>query len=330
MRAERWWQDTSVIGALIEQPCAFEFIQATRLLRQTADSNKEIKGDWAKPFRFHSSLNLNFPDTEIESLSLDKEKIHLTNLMVGLTGIHGSLPYSYTQKIRHSPRIQREETIHFLGLFNHKLTTQYVDACLAYHLPVRYEIEAENHYLDILHALNGYIRSQHHQPDLDDYFAEFAGLMQGQNNTVHALKTMLSAVLKQNIKVSEFIEEKFTLSVDQRTVLGGNGNLLGMNTFCGETIRQIDEKIEIVVGPVSYSEYLTFLPKKENSEKIKRILSTWLSPTLAVDLRLILNKNDIQPLHLNSTTTMGLSQGAFLMPKQKDHNAETCYVLMGM
>ena len=330
MRAERWWQDTSVIEALVEQPRAFEFIQATRLLRHADDLTHNRDGNWAKNFKFNSSLNLNFPNTEIESLTLDEEKISLTNLMVGLTGIQGALPYSYTNKIKHSSRTQREETLHFLGLFNHKLTSQYVDACLAYHLPVRYEVEAENHYLDILHALNGYVSSQHDQSHLDDYFAEFSGLMQGQNNTAHALKTMLSAVFQQNFSIHEFVEEKFTLPAEQRTTLGGTGNLLGVNTFCGETLRQIDGKIEIEVGPVSYAEYLKFLPDQPNSIKLKQLLATWISPTLGVDLRIILNKKDIRPMCLDTTMTMGLSQGAFLMPSQKEHNHETCYSLMGM
>ncbi len=38
MRAERWWQDTSIVDVLVEQPNAFEFIQATRLLRHAESS----------------------------------------------------------------------------------------------------------------------------------------------------------------------------------------------------------------------------------------------------------------------------------------------------
>ena len=67
-----------------------------------------------------------------------------------------------------------------MGLFNHKLTAQYVDASLAYDLPIRYEIEQKNDYLDILHALTGYVSTQQAQSDLDDYFAEFSGFMQGK------------------------------------------------------------------------------------------------------------------------------------------------------
>ena len=40
MRAERWWQETSVIADLVEQPTAYEFIQATRLLRVLSTTPK--------------------------------------------------------------------------------------------------------------------------------------------------------------------------------------------------------------------------------------------------------------------------------------------------
>ncbi|MBJ7436676.1 MAG: type VI secretion system baseplate subunit TssG, partial [Acinetobacter sp.] len=103
-----------------------------------------------------------------------------------------------------------------------------------------------------------------------------------------------------------------------------------INTFCGENIRQIDGKIEIEVGPVPYAEYLKFLPDQAESIKLKRLLSSWLSPTLGVDLRIILRKDDIQPIQLSSTITIGLSQGAFLMPMPTEDNHETCYTLMGM
>ena len=202
---------------------------------------------------------------------------------------------------------------------------------MAYHLPIRYEIEVENDYLDILHALNGYVSSQQEQAQLDDYFAEFAGLMQGQNNTAYALTTMLSCIFKTNFAIKEFIEEKFQLEDEQKTSLGGlNTSLLGVNSFCGETIRQIDGKIEIQVGPLSRKDYLSFLPKQKMSHKLKKILSTWCSPTLMVDVRLILKKEQIQPLCLDSKSEIGLTQGAFLRSKPAaEHNSETCYALLG-
>ncbi|MEG0482078.1 MAG: type VI secretion system baseplate subunit TssG [Acinetobacter sp.] len=329
MRSERWWQEASVIDELFKTPTAFEFIQTTRLFRHAPKTS--VLKNWSDDFRFESSLNLNFPKNEIESLNQEEEHIHLTNLVVGLTGMQGVMPYTYTNRVKRASRKQRVEIQKFLGLFNHKLTAQFVDASLSYNLPVRYEIEKENNYLEILHALNGYIRTQHQQYDLDDYFAEFSGLMQGQNNTAHALKTMLGCVFNQTVEIKEYIVEKFSLAEQQKTVLGGeNPFLLGVNTFCGETIRQIDGKIEIQIGPLPYAQYLQFLPKQKLSNKLKNILQSWCSPTLLIDLRLILAKEDVQPLQLNSKSCIGLAQGAFVMPKTQLDNHETCYALIGV
>lgn len=328
MRAERWWQEASVTDEVFKQATAFELIQATRLLRHTPYQN-HLKY-WADDFRFNSSLALNFPLKEIESLNLQDDKVQLTNLMVGLTGMQGAMPYSYTNKVKMAARKQRIEAMEFLSLFNHKLTALYIDSCISYHLPVKYEIEKENDYLKILHALNGYVSEQHQQQELDDYFAEFAGLMQGQNNTAHALKTMLSCVFKQQVHVQEFVEEKFKLSADQKTKLGGSTpSLLGVNTFCGDTIKQIDGKIEIQMGPLNREAYLQLLPNQALSKKLKSLLQSWCSPTLMVDLRLILDKSEVKPLCLSVHQNMGLSQGAFLMPDSPHHNEETCYVLIG-
>ncbi|WP_349926494.1 type VI secretion system baseplate subunit TssG [Acinetobacter sp. A1-4-2] len=327
MRAERWWQETSVIDDLFTTPTGYEFIQATRLLRHRPHSYTTQY--WANDFKFHSSLNLNFPVTEIESLTFENKYIQITNLMMGITGIQGALPYSYTHKVKQSRHQQRQEILGFLSLFNHKLTTQYVDASLAYYLPIRYEIEKENDYLDILHALNGYVRTQQDQTELDDYFAEFSGLMQGQNNTAYALKTMLNCIFKTEFKIKQWVEEKFKLEDAQRTTLGGNANLLGRNTFCGESIRQIDGKVEIQIGPLSRTDYLSFLPKQQMSEKLKKIISTWCSPTTLVDVRLILKKEEIQPLCLNTKSEQGLAQNAFLMTQHREANLETYYALFG-
>ncbi|ENW80535.1 type VI secretion protein [Acinetobacter sp. ANC 3929] len=329
MRAERWWQDSSVVDQVFQKSGSFEFVQSTRLLRHHSEAVQQQ--DWSDNFKFGTSFSLSFPATEIEELSYQDQRIHLTNLVVGLTGTQGALPYTYTNKLKQSTRQQRLEIKEFLGLFNHKLTAKYVDASLTYNLAVRYEIEQDNHYLDILHALNGYVRSQHEQHDLDEYFAEFSGLMQGQNNTAHALKTVLSCVFNEQVQIQEFVKEKFKLGDEQKTSLGGNNpSLLGVNTFCGDTVQQIDGKIEIQIGPLCREQYLAFLPDQPLNKKLKHLIQTWCSPTLFIDVRLILDKREVTPIRLDSGHEIGLGQGAFLMPSaQLEHNSETRYALLG-
>ncbi|SDC06808.1 type VI secretion system baseplate subunit TssG [Acinetobacter boissieri] len=327
MRTERWWKKSSIVDELFNAPTTFEFIQSIRLLRHVPYHN-EFRF-WADHFHFDSSINLNFPQAEIEDLQLKDDKIEVKNLIVGLTGIQGALPYVYTHITKQASRENRHEIQKFIGLFNHKLTAQYIDASLAYNLPIRYEIEQENHYLNIVHALSGYISNQHQQNDLEDYFAEFSGLMQGQTNTSHALKTILTCIFKQPVVIKEFIQENFQLNDMQKSSLGGDcSSLLGKNTFCGETVRQIGDKIEIQFSDLSYVEYLQYLPNQNKSEQLKTILNSWCSPTLLVDLRLILRKNEVKPLQLDLGVKTGLGQGCFLMSKHEKTSTETSYALL--
>jgi len=121
------------------------------------------------------------------------------------------------------------------------------------------------------------------------------------------------------------------LASDQLTTLGGAlPSLLGVNTFCGETIQQIDGKIEIQIGPLKRQQYLNFLPNQELSLKLKKIVETWCSPTLSIDLRLVLDESEIQPICLTHHNQNGLGQGSFLISQQsKVHSHETCYSLIG-
>lgn len=327
MPTERWWKKSSIVDELFNTPTSFEFIQSIRLLRHAPYQNGPKF--WADHFHFDSSLNLNFPKAEIEDLQLKDEKIEVKNLIVGLTGMQGALPYVYTHIAKQSSRKNRQEIQKFVGLFNHKLTAQYIDASIAYDLPIRYEVESENHYLNIVHALSGYISNQHQQFDLEDYFAEFSGLMQGQTNTAHALKTILTCIFKQNVIIKEFVQESFLLNDTHKSSLGGSSSsLLGQNTFCGETVRQIGDKIEIQLTDLSYIDYLQYLPNQSKSEKLKTILKSWCSPTLLVDLRLVLRKDEVKPSQLNIHEKTGLGQGCFLMPKEAKTSTETCYALL--
>jgi type VI secretion system protein ImpH len=103
-----------------------------------------------------------------------------------------------------------------------------------------------------------------------------------------------------------------------------------VNTFCGDTVEQIDGKIEIQIGPLCREQYLAFLPDQPLNKKLKDLIQTWCSPTLFIDVRLILDKNEVAPIRLDSGHEIGLGQGAFLMPSAElQHNRETRYALLG-
>lgn len=50
---------------------------------------------------------------------------------------------------------------------------------------------------------------------------------------------------------------------------------------------------------------------------------------MLVDLRLILDKDELCPAQLGEVHSMGLARGALLMLNPAIHHAETCYSLIG-
>lgn len=325
MYTKCWWEKSSVIDQLFECPTAFEYIQTTRLLRHRPYLSK-VKY-WAEDFNFTTSLDLGFPKTQLKNLKNNNDHIEITNLMIGLTGNLGGLPFVYTQKISQAARKKRDEIQAFLNLFNNKLNAQYIDASLCLHLPLRYELEEDNLYLDILHNLTGYIRSQHEQYTLDDYFAEFSGLMQGQSNSAYSLKTIIMAIFKVHAEIKEFKAERFELANEQRGSLGQT-TLLGINSFCGSKLTQLEGRIEIVIGPLSHQQYQQFLPQQLLSLQLKKMLHSWCTPTLLVDLRLILKRNDLMSLSLNSSHCNGLGEMSFLDVQSEFDRQDLCYGLI--
>jgi hypothetical protein len=50
---------------------------------------------------------------------------------------------------------------------------------------------------------------------------------------------------------------------------------------------------------------------------------------MQVDIRLILDKQDLSSVQLGKNNSMTLGQGALILPEQDEHNNETCYCLKG-
>ena len=119
----------------------FDFFQLVKLLEQRvrrrrqsgdgdADGSVESVGASEDPsreaLRFHSTLSMAFPSSDIGQLELeagDDDRSHLTVNFIGLSGAHGPLPYHYTEiikdRLRHDDPAMRD----FFDIFNHRLVS---------------------------------------------------------------------------------------------------------------------------------------------------------------------------------------------------------------
>lgn len=346
MSATQWSTRASVIETLESHPEQFDFFQAVRLLQLSLQESKviNVESTLGEEISFASSLSLTFPTSEIETLQIKKphsddkltpspylsnKRYRLCPTMIGLTGPLGALPVVYTQGLSAQITIKQDSAAAaFLDLFNNRLISLFVKASTHHHLPLQYEIKGRQSYLDHLHALAGYTSTQSSESTIDEAFAQFGGLIQGQQVSGESLRQVLSSYLDEQVRVDQFIPEWYEIPENQQSCLGGNFAQLGQTTFCGARIQQIDSRIRLKIGPLSQESYDALLPNGKTYFAMQQLLMRWCSSTTTIEVVLILDKNALTPAQLGHQPERGLGRGLFLLSKPvHHHSSETRYLL---
>lgn len=334
MSAAQWFSPVSLIAGLSQQPEGFEFFQAVRLLQLYLKQQKNLSADQVldEAIEFNATLSLAFQKSEIESLKHVEQtgRYIIIPTMLGLTGNLGALPLVYTQKLKSSLWARKHGSLAFLNLFNNRLINLFYKAAIKHNLPLLAEIYQDKRYLNCIHALTGYSQTENSPDNLkEDYiFAEFGGLLQGQTLNVETIQQLLTAILNHPVKVHQFIAEWFEIPVSNRSYLSDNSVQLGINSFCGEKVKQIDSKIQLEIGPLSYSDYLELLPTGKKYQLLKKILSRLCNLILIVEVKLVIQKQAVKPVCLAFNNNIGIGQGAFLLSKEpQNHQSQTRFIL---
>lgn len=346
MSATQWSTRSSIIESLEQHPEQYDFFQAVRLLQLSLRESGHVDPESAlgEEISFFSSLSLAFPTGEIESLRikqaaivgesahsehLPSKRYRLSPTMIGLTGPMGALPVVYTQGLSAQVTIKQDSAAaSFLDLFNNRLISLFFKSATRYSLPLQYEIKGRHAYLDHLHALAGYTPTRSSEPTIDEAFAQFGGLIQGQQVSGESLRQVISSYLNEQVSVDQFIPEWFEIPDEQRTCLGGSFAQLGETTFCGARVLQIDSRIRLNIGPLSQDTYDALLPNGKMHLAMKQLLTRWCSPTTSIEVVLVLDKNSVHAAQLSNDSNRSLGQGLFLLSKSVDqHQSQTSYIL---
>lgn len=334
MSAAQWFSPVSIIAGLKQQPEGYEFFQAVRLLQLYLKQQKGLSASEVldEAIEFNATLSLAFQKSEVETLKLAEktDRYIIVPTMLGLTGNLGALPIVYTQKLNSSVWARKHGSLAFLNLFNNRLINLFYQASLKHNLPLLAEIYQDKHYLNCLHALSGYspILNSSTQHREDYIFAEFGGLLQGQTLNVETLKQLLTAILNHPVEIHQFIAEWFEIPLGSRSYLTESGVQLGINSFCGERVKQIDSKIQIEIGPLLYGDYMALLPTGKKYQLLKKILNRLCNITLIVEIKLVIHRAAIKPISLTIDNGVGIGQGAFLISKSiQQHQSQTRFIL---
>jgi type VI secretion system protein ImpH len=281
---------------LLEEPYRFEFFQAVRLLEKIHAKKKPV-GDSALPneeiVSFRSRIAMDFPASEIHEIfetpdgSSDETKTEMIVNFMGMAGVSGVLPAHYTElvldRIRH-----RDTTLwSFLDIFTHRAVSMFFRAWSKYRFPVGYE-RGDDSFTGFLFDFAGLgtkgLRGR--SAVNDESLLAYVGLIAQRPHSNNALENILSDYFDVSVKVHQFFGQWLALGKNDVTNIGLQNVTLGVNVIAGSKVWDQQSKIRVLFGPLTFTQFLSFLPNGSAHAAAKSVIRFFTGIELDFDFRL--------------------------------------------
>jgi type VI secretion system protein ImpH len=320
-----------VVDYLFAQPYDFDFFQAVRLLERLNPGRVPV-GKGARPdlevVRFKTWQSLNFPASSIYGLDKPAEPNRPAPMVItfmGMTGSSGVLPRIYTERILQIIRDvrgpERYSLRDWLDLFSHRFISLFFRAWEKYRYYIPFErgefrLRDPDTFTRSLLSLVGLgtgsmrdrLRAALREDDeelprekllakVDDLsILGFGGFFSHRPRNALSLAAMLSAFVRLPVKVCQFQGQWLRLDPGNQSRMGkldGN-NCLGRNVIVGDRIWDVQSKIRVQIGPMSYAQFLEYLPDPAPRPERKalfllaQVVRLYVGPEVDVEFQLIL------------------------------------------
>lgn len=274
--------------------------------------------------RFKSAVGLNFPTSDISRVKLQEpppdspprrslEKLHdppyvtasetpiteMTVNLMGLAGALGPLDMPTTELI--IERAAKKDTAlkDFLDIFNHRLISLLYRIRKMHRIGLEDEPPGQDKISTYLFSIIGLGTDglMGRMMVRDRSLLHYAGLLSQQPRSIVGLERILSDYFKIKVKGHQFVGGWYDLDESQWTKIGqksGRNHVLGQGAVVvGTRIWDRQAKIELRLGPLTYQQFLNFIPTGWGYRALCDLTRFYLGDTLDVSFRLVLKGDEI-------------------------------------
>ncbi len=273
--------------------------------------------------RFRPNENYEYPPTDIKSITLGNDEINFVVSFLGLYGINSPMPRCYVEQVDFQQRILGSGQVplqNFLDIFNNRFYWLYYQSWKKYRFYLHLNSKENNKIIQRINSFSGRgFFGKNKNEELSDYtLLKFSGLFSQRVRNKSGLKVLLDYLFPQfQNKINEFVPN--WLELTDVPALGSKDNTLGETSFIGNHTLDYTSKIGINLGPMSYKEYLDFLPGQKNSKKLIELLDIYLNDGLEYDFSFNIISDTIadiswedERLRLGSTIWLGKPHSEFI------------------
>ncbi|MBI5751490.1 MAG: type VI secretion system baseplate subunit TssG [Hydrogenophilales bacterium] len=314
------------------EPYRFRFTQAVRLLALAArEAGVDLRDDLPPGLRFTTPASLSFPPSEVMELlprelsdadaeALTDDALSMRVAFLGLTGPSAALPAPYTELLIERRNHYRDESAHaFFDIFSHRAIALFYAASQKYRFHAPIELGKEDGFsrnlLDLagvgLQSLrNRLVKRGYGIPDR--FLMYYAGLLAQKPISANALVNLVHGFFKVPVELEQFVGTWIVLGVEDLSRIGGNAMVLGQTAVSGA--RQFDRqtKLALRLGPLPRERFAEFLPGQPGALALSELVKFCVGHALAVDVVLVLKREDIPVPQLAPDAGLRLGYNAWL------------------
>jgi type VI secretion system protein ImpH len=367
-----------VFRRLYQEPFAFDFFQAVRLLARMPDALARTEPGKPPPevARFAAHLSLAFPASAVHDLESRAGALPvMTVTFLGLFGPNGVLPHHYTQRLinrEHKEgrpkawvewdegrkdrwRAEARALRDWLDLFNHRFVHLFYRAWEKYRFWLAHErgetdLREPDRFTLALLALVGQatpwqrgrlvvaapVAGESAPAELaavrDRGLLRYAGLLAQRHRNAWGLRALLAGYFERPVAVEQFQGQWLPLEEASQSRVGDeDGNCaLGESTVVGDRVWDVQGKVRIRLGPLTYQEFAEYLPDRAPVEGRKaffllsHVARLYLGPEFDFDVQLVLRKEDVPSCRLTDDRVAGprLGWNCWVLSQTPEKDAE--------
>jgi type VI secretion system protein ImpH len=271
-----------------------------------------------EPLRLGAAPELDFAPAALAQFANDESGLpRLDVRFFGLLGPNGPLPLHLTEYVRERYRNHADPTLkRFLDVFHHRMLALIYRAWAQAQPVSQRDRPTDDRYAAWLGAGFGLGAGNARQDSLPDVAKlHQAGLLASRSRHPEGLAKLLALYFGVPVRVREHQPHWMSIAAEDRSRLGFARNRaerpgaraasLGRDAAAGSRVWDRQYKFRIELGPLTMSQYESFLPGGSAANALRDWVRLYAGPDMSWDLELVLRHAEVPPPRLGRHLRLG-------------------------
>lgn len=262
--------------------------------------------------RVGQEASLAFPPASFSRFELHGTdgRARLRQLFFGYLGPNGPLPIHMSDFIRERALNLGDRTwLAFLDTFAHRFSLHFYRAWLQARPAVTLDRPGDDTYRRWTGSLIGIGRATRQERDeiFDDARLHFSGWLVRRVHNTEGVESVLSRYFGVPVRLELWVGHWMNIEPAEQTRLGrprraaqAASRTLGAGAVMGTRVWDRQHRVRIHLGPLSLTQYLSFLPTGDARAALQRWMRQLLGDELEWDAELVLKKEEVPPTRLGA------------------------------